>query len=158
MSSQNLIEAVMTDVQRDAMIADLAAFALKFAPYMVNLTPDEIKRLAKLKPTDVAVLDVGLTYMQQNPASITGDTNVAGLIKDIALAKQEIIVDAEMQQKANITRVSLIAVLSDGFKTVNEVYRVEKAKGRNPQNAAFLDAYGARFAHGPQTPPAPPTP
>lgn len=63
-----------------------------------------------------------------------------------------------MQQKANITRVSLIAVLSDGFKTVNEVYRVEKAKGRNPQNAAFLDAYGARFAHGPQTPPAPPTP
>ena len=148
----------MTDVQRDAMIADLAAFALKFAPYMVNLTPDEIKRLAKLKPTDVAVLDVGLTFMQQNPNSITGDTNVAGLIKDIALAKQEIIVDAEMQQKANITRVSLIAVLSDGFKTVNEVYRVEKAKGRNPQNAAFLDAYGARFAHGPQTPPAPPTP
>ena len=156
MSSQNLIEAVMTDVQRDALVADLDAFTVKFLPYTVNLTPDEIKRLAKLKPTDVAVLDVGLTYMQQNPASITGDTDVAGLIKDIALAKQEIIVDAEMQQKANITRVSLIAVLSDGFKTVNEVYRVEKAKGRNPQNAAFLDAYGARFAHGPQTPPATP--
>ena len=130
----------------------------QFYPAPSNRTPTDIKGLAKLKPTDVAVLDVGLTFMQQNPNSITGDTDVAGLIKDIALAKQEIIVDAEMQQKANITRVSLIAVLSDGFKTVNEVYRVEKAKGRNPQNAAFLDAYGARFAHGPQTPPATPPP
>lgn len=67
MSSQNLVEAVMTDVQRDAMTADLDAFTVKFLPYTVNLTPADIKGLAKLKPTDVAVLDVGLTFMQQNP-------------------------------------------------------------------------------------------
>ena len=154
--AQDLINQTMTDAQRDAMLADLAAFATKWAPYTVNLTPAQIANLAKLKPTDLAVLEVGQTFTQQNPAAISADMNVAGMNTDIALARQAIIVDADAQQKANITRNTVIAVLSDAFVACNAIYRVEKAKGRNPANAAFLDAYGARFAHG--APPAPPAP
>ena len=154
--AQDLINETMTDVQRDAMLADLAAFATKWAPYTVNLTPAQIANLAKLKPTDLALLEVGQTYSQLNPAAISADMNIGKLDTDIALARQAIIVNADAQQIANITHNTVIAVLSDAFVTCNAVYRVEKAKGRNPQNAAFLDAYGARFAHG--APPAPPAP
>jgi hypothetical protein len=31
-----------------------------------------------------------------------------------------------------------------------ELYRVQQAKGRTGKNAAFLDAFGVLFPHGPQ--------
>lgn len=63
-------------------------------------------------------------------------------------------VDAKAQQKANLTQCSLIAVMSDGFVVARQIYRIAQAEGRNPNNAAFLDAFGAHFSRNPQ--PAPP--
>ena len=154
--AQNLISQTMTNTQRDAMLADLTAFAAKFAAYEVNLTPADIARLAKIKPTDIGALELALTFAQQNPGAISGDLDIAGLNTDVTLARQVIVVDAAAQQKANTTRNTLIAALSDGRVTADAIYRVEKAKGKNPQNQAFLTAYGARYARGPHTPPATP--
>jgi hypothetical protein len=56
---------------------------------------------------------------------------------------------------------SLIACLSDDRVKTDELYRVEKAKGKNPQNANFLETYGERYGRGPQalaTPPVNPNP
>ena len=38
------------------------------------------------------------------------------------------------------------------------VCNMVKVQGRASQNQTFLDAFGTRFAKGPQTPPTPPTP
>ena len=156
--SQNLITQTMTDVQRDALLADLEAFDTKWGPYKVNLTPDQIAKLAKIKPSDIGALEIALTYAQQNPAAISADMDIAGLAEDVTLARQAIIVNAAAQQKADLTHTTIIAALSDGRVTADALYRVEKAKGKNPQNATFLEAYGARYARSPQTPPAPPAP
>lgn len=155
--AQNLISQTMTDAQRIAMLADLAAFAEKWLPYTVNLTPDQIAGMAKLNPLDIGLLEVALTFTQQNAGSLSADQNAAGLALDVPLARQAIIVDAATQQKAAMTRNTVIAIMSDAFVTANGIYRVEKAKGKNPQNETFLEAYGEHFARGPQTPP-PPTP
>lgn len=48
------------------------------------------------------------------------------------------------------------ATMTNAFVVANDICRVEKAKGKNPQNETFLEAYGAHFARGPQEPPAPP--
>jgi hypothetical protein len=153
---QNLIAATMTDAQREALLADLAAFDAKWGPFKVNLGPDQIGNIAKLSPSDIGLLEIALTFVQQNAGSISADQGAALLAQDVALARQAIIVDAAAQQKAAMTRNTLIAIMSDAFVVANGIYRVEKAKGKNPQNEAFLEAYGAHFARGPQEPPAPP--
>ena len=84
---------------------------------------------------------------------------MAELGKDIAATKQLIVVDAKAEQSAKKTRASVIAGMSDGMVKALEFHRVQKAKGRTAANATFLDAFGERFKHGPQTPPpAPPGP
>ena len=153
--AQNLISQTMTDVQRDAMLADLEAFDTKWGAYKVNLTPEQIAKLAKIKPSDIGALETALTFAQQNPGAISGDMDIAGLAQDVALARQAIIVNAAAQQKADLTHTTIIAALSDGRVTADQIYRVEKAKGKNPQNATFLEEYGQRYARGPQSPPPP---
>ena len=145
----------MTDAQRDAMLTDLSSFDTKFASYKCLLTPDQIRRLSKLSAADIALLDMAMTYAQQNPGAFGADLSLAEFGKDIALAKQIVPVDAKAHQEADLTQCSLIAVLSDGFVAARLIYRVAQAQGRTPANAAFLDAFGAHFARGPQAAPAP---
>lgn len=148
----------MTDVQRDAMLADLTAFDTKFANYKVNLTPEEIARLSRFSATDIALLDLAVTYAVQNPTALPADVNVAELQKDVALAKQVVIVNAKAQQEADISRISLIAVLSDASATARLIYRTAQAAGRTPANQTFLDSFGARFGRSGGTPPTPTPP
>lgn len=156
--SQNLIEQTMTNAQRDAMLADIEAFLLKYEAFKVNLNAEQIKRLARIKETDIAQMEAAQTFAQQNPTAIPGDVNVAGLNLDLALAHQIVLVNTRIQQAADIVRISLIAALSDGLVTSGLIYRLEQAKGRTPQNQNFLDTYGARYAHSPQPPATPPAP
>jgi hypothetical protein len=159
--SQNLIDKTMVNDDRDAMLADLVAFDTKFTPYKVNLTTDQISKLARLKETDIAQLELAYNYAVQNPTAMPGDVDVPALGRDIAVAKQLVILDGKAQQAADATHASLIAALSDGITLAGLIYRLEKAKGKTPQNQAFLEAYGARYAQGPSkptpaNPPAPP--
>jgi hypothetical protein len=155
---QNLISQVMTDAQRDAMVGDLSAFDTKFTPYKVTLSPADIRKLAKLSPSDLGLLKMALAYGEQNSANIPANVPVTELDKDIELADQLIIVDGAAQQKARHTRASLIAAMSDGFNTALRIYGIALAEGRTPDNAAFLDAFGERFKKGPEEEPPPPTP
>ena len=148
--SQNLISQTMTDVQRDAMITDLTNFDTKFNNYKCPLTPEQIRRMPKLSMADVGVLQLAVTFAQQNPTAIPGTINLTELANDLALGKQIIIVDAITQQKADMTKCSAIAALSDAYKAALDIYRIAQAQGRTPQNMTFLDEFGARFAHSPQ--------
>jgi hypothetical protein len=151
--SQNLISQAMTDVQRDAMVADLVAFETKWAPYDCPLTPTQIAGLARMSPGDIGLLDLALTFAQQNPTALPSGINLTEFAKDIALIKQVAVINAKTQQHADRTRCTMIAGMSDGFKTGRDIYRVAQAMGRTPENTAFLDAFGARFARGPQAAP-----
>jgi hypothetical protein len=154
--AQNLISQTMTDAQRDAMLADLTAFDTKYANFRCSLDPAQIRRLAKLGPSDLGLLRMALTYAQQNPNLIPGVISTTELDKDIKLVEQLIILDAATQQRANQTRCSIIAGMSDGFNTGLKIYGIAAAQGRTPENSAFLDAFGERFKKGPAEPP--PTP
>lgn len=156
--AQNLISQTMTDAQRDAMLADLTAFSTKYAAYQCPLDPAQIRRLAKLGPSDLGLLRMALTYAQQNPNLIPGMISTTELEKDIKLVEQLIVVDAATQQRANQTRCSIIAGMSDGFNASLKIYGIASAQGRTPDNAAFLDAFGERFKKGPQDPPPTPPP
>lgn len=156
--AQNLISQTMTDAQRDALLADLDAFDTKYATFKVPLTPAEIRRLAKLGPSDIGLLRLAHAYAIQNPDAVPGNVPVAEMAKDTALAEQVLQVNLKAQQKADMTRVTLIAAMSDAFKTALRLYGLAQAQGRTPETAEFLDAFGERFAKGPQEPPpTPPT-
>ena len=154
--AQNLISQTMTNTQKDAMLADLTAFDTKFIPYKVDLTPEDIGHLAKISEADMAVLQLALTFAQANTGVIPGNIPVTEFASDLALAGQLSPIKAMAEQKADMVATSQIAALSDAYKTALAIYNVVKAQGRTPQNQTFLDTFGARFAHGPQTPPAPP--
>ena len=156
--TQNLISQTMTDVQRDAMIGDLTAFGTKFDAYKVELTPDEIAKLARISETGLPELELAQAYAQQNPAAIPGNVNLTEFAKDLALARQIMQVKTRLTQLLDYVATALIAALSDSYKTALLIYNIAKAQGRTPQNQTFLDAFGTRFAKGPQTPPTPPTP
>ncbi len=156
--AQNLISQTMTDVQRDAMLGDLGAFDTKFANYKVQLSPDEIAKLARISEDSIAVLELGQTYAQQNPNSIPASVDLVEFGKDIALARQIVQIKLRLIQLLDFVSTALIAVLSDAYKTALLIYNLAQAQGRTPQNQAFIDAFGKRFAKGPQQPPAnPPT-
>jgi hypothetical protein len=155
--AQNLISQVMTDAQRDAMLADLTAFDTKYANYKVQLDATQKKKLAKLGPSDIGLLRLALTYAQQNPNLIPAVISTTELDKDIKLVEQLIVLDAATQQRANQTRTSIITAMSDGFNAGLKIYAIAMAQGRNPDNEAFLDAFGERFKKGPSEEP-PPTP
>lgn len=155
--SQNLISQVMSDAQLAAMLADLDAFITKYGNYICLLTPEQIRHLAKLDATDIGLLEIAETFAGQNPGSIPSDVSVAEMSTDIALAKKLAQLEAKSEQVANLVRCSLIACMSDGFAAARKIYRVEVAKGRTAANAAFLDAFGARFGRGPQQPQPPQT-
>ena len=156
--SQNLISQVMTDVQRDAMLADLTGFDTKFENYKVPLDPEEVAKLARFGESDIAELENAQTYAQQNPGAIPGNVNLVEFAKDIALARQIVQIKLRLIQLLDYVSTSLIVVLSDGYKTALLIYNIAKAQGRTPQNQAFIDSFGARFARGPQPPPANPNP
>jgi hypothetical protein len=153
--AQNLISQTMTDAQRDAMLADLTAFDTKYMAFKCPLDPGQIRRLAKLGPSDLGLLKMALAYAQQNPNNIPAMISTAELDKDIKLVEQLIAVDTATQQRANNTRCSIIAGMSDGFNTSLSIYAIAQAQGRTPDNSAFLDAFGERFKKGPAEPPAP---
>ncbi len=77
--------------------------------------------------------------------------------KDIALARQLPQIEAKAEKVADLVRCSLIATMSDAFAESRKIYRVGKAKGQTPANAAFLEAYGEHFGRGPQEPTTPTT-
>ncbi len=156
--AQNLISQVMTDVQRDAMLADLTGFDTKFESYKVAIEAEDIAKLARFGEGGLAELEMAQTYAQQNPGAIPGNVNLVEFGKDIALARQIIQIKLRLQQLLDYVTTSLIVVLSDGYKTALLIYNIAKAQGRTPQNEAFIDAFGARFARGPQPPPANPNP
>ena len=124
--------------------------------YKCPLEPDQIRGLAKLGPSDLGLLRMALAYAQQNPTLVPGNVSATELDKDIKLVEQLIVLDAATQQRANQTRCSIIAGMSDGFNTGLKLYAIASAQGRTPDNSAFLDAFGERFKKGPQEPP--PTP
>lgn len=148
--SQNLISETMTDVQRDALIGFLSAFEIDFADFVCLLTPAQIRHLAKLDQSDLALLEVAMSYATQNPGAVPSDVNVAELAKDIALARQLAPIVAKTERVFDLVRCSLIATLSDGFAVARQLYRLERAKGHTPANSAFLDAFGAHFGRGPR--------
>lgn len=148
---QNLISQTTTDGQRDAMLTVLTAFAIKFTNYVVNLTPEDIAGLAKFKAADIGALETGQTFAQHPPSAISADMTIGELNMDVALARQLILLLAA-EQKADLIRTILIACLSNGRVKPDELYRVEKAKGKNPQDATSLETCGERRARGPQTP------
>lgn len=155
---QNLISQVMTDVQRDAMLADLTGFDTKFANYKIELEPDDIAKLARINESAIGALETAQTYAQQNPGAIPGSVNLVEFGKDIALARQIIQIKLRLIQLLDYVSTALIVTLSDAYKTALLIYNIAKAQGRTPQNEAFLDAFGERFARGPQQPPANPNP
>ena len=148
----------MTDVQRDAMFADLNGFDLKFANYKIELEPEETAKLARINESGIAELEMAQTYTQQNPTAIPGSVNLVEFGKDIALARQIVQIKLRLIQLLDYFSTALIVVLSDAYKTARLIYNIAKAQGRTPQNEAFIDAFGARFARGPQQPPANPNP
>ena len=154
--AQNLISQTMTDAQRDAMFSDLGAFETKFENYKVDLRPDQIAKLNRFAETGIAELEMAETYAQQNPGAIPANVPLAEFSKDIALARQIVQVKLRLIQLLDFVTTALIAVLSDAYTTALLIYNTAKAQGRTPQNQAFIDAFGARFAKGPQTPPPPP--
>jgi hypothetical protein len=156
--AQNLISAVMTDAQKAALIADLDAFATKWAPYKIPLSTQQIVGLSKIVPEDLALLELAAAFAEQNAASLPSDIGLDELNKDIALARQENEVLTRMEQEHGAVRGSMIGVLSDGFVKAREIYRITKTRGRTPANAEFLDRFGARFKGGGGTAPSPTPP
>ena len=146
----------MTDVQREAMSADLTGFESKFENYKVAMDPDEIAKLARFNESAIAELELAQTYTQQNPGVMPASVNLVEFGKDIALARQIIQLKLRLIQLLDYVSTALIATLSDSYKTALLIYNIAKAQGRTPQNQAFLDAFGQRFAKGPQAPATPP--
>jgi hypothetical protein len=153
---QNLISQTMTNEQLKALLDDLKAFKTKFEGFRCLLTPTQIRHLSKLDSADIGLLEIAQSHAQQNPGSLPADIDITELNKDIALVRQLAQVEVMAEQVSDLVRCSLIATMSDTFAAARQMYRVEKAKGQTPTNAAFLEAFGHHFGRGPQPPVTPP--
>ena len=139
----------LTDPQTTAINAGFAAVNTAFVPFVCNLKNTDIPHIKKLSPAHIAALKEALTFMQQNPGEIAANTDVAGYSAKVDSAESMMELKAQSEQLDNQFGNTLIGMFADGFDQARELYRMQKAKGRTGQNAAFLDAFGTLFPQGP---------
>jgi hypothetical protein len=154
--TQNLIDATLTDTQRDAILTDLSDAQTKMADSSNSLTPDDRRNLAKIEPADLALLEQALQFAQQNPSAVPADLDIPALATDIALARQYVPICAKANQTAELASDSCMSALSDGYVAALDIYRVAKAINTSGQYDSFVQAFGQRFLRRSRRQPTPP--
>ncbi len=152
------ISAVLSDADRDAILAKLRE-AWGLMPFLINLTPDEMKTLPKMGEKSVSFVEKSLDYAKANPNLIPPYLDAGELIKDVILVKQLQPIQNLLNEFFDAVEGTYTAVGSEAYVESLTFYNtVRDASKRNvPGSEAIYQDLRKRFPGRPvaQKAPAP---
>lgn len=136
MSSDNRISAVLSDEDVAAVQAAVGAIRAKL-PFLVTLSAQERKELAKMGPKSVGFDEKCATYMGNRPEFVPGFVDPAEVLKDRTLRAQLLRFAAELETLAGSVDDTLHLVSS-------EVWMADLAYYQSVREAAHRGRDGAQ--------------
>lgn len=151
---QNLVSLNISPADLTAMDGAITTLEQKFAG-LVDLTPDQRKKLSKMGDASEAFCRQTLTVLAQNPNVLPGSFNLAESQADLANIDKLRPLFTRLQalmEKADDTEMALG---SDVMSAALEGYALVKVAGKGQGLDALRQQMSARFARGPKKPKTP---
>jgi len=151
------ISAAITPAQKATIKANIAAIAA-LLPFLVNLTPQQRKRLFKMGPKSVSYAQLALQIAQNNPGILPANFDVNEYAKDVALTIDLLDIDTVVKPLAEGISDTSVAVGSEVMAQSNRVYDIVKVAAKGDSN---MDALRKQLAEryknqgGKKKPPTP---
>jgi hypothetical protein len=136
---------VFNDADRAAVLAAIGTIREKL-PFLVDLSPEEEKELAKMGAKRRAMVKRAVTFVQQNPTVIPETFEKPEFLQDWALFQQMAPVVAEVMKLQELVDDTMKALSADLYASALTVYLLAKAAGRGEGLDALLDLMGNSFA------------
>jgi hypothetical protein len=157
MSDQNLISATLSSADRDAALADLAAFDAKL-PFLLGLSVTDRVELQKMGNTRRAFVEQTVNIAAQNPQVFPASFDVAEFQKDMDLYLQLAPIMDAIQLRYEKVNDTMLAVGSDLYTAALEAYGYIKSAGKSQGLDALRQQLKSSRQRAPQaksqTPPA----
>lgn len=149
----NRVSATLSDADRDAVLAAINTIKSKL-PFLVDLSPDDRRTLAKMGDKSRAFVDKAFQAAQQNPTALPGAFDIGEFEKDNALFQQLMQIAPAMTQLTEKFDDTTMALGADLFAEALTVYGFLKAAGKGAGLDDLRASLGQRFARASK--PAPP--
>lgn len=144
MAYQNISAALPAD-DVDAIKAALSLIQTKL-PFLINLTPEERRRLCKMGDKSFAFVNNSLTAAQSNPSVLPTGFDVTEFARGYELSTALMEVLLGLKQLTEQVDDTLMAVGSEAMTSSLDVYEYVKAAARRqPGLKAVADQLGDRF-------------
>ena len=152
MSDQNLVSATLSDADRDAAIADLAAFEAKLT-FLLGLSIADRIELAKMGNTRRAFVEQALLIATQNAQVLPASFNLAEFQGDMDLYHQLAPVMEALEHTREKVNDTIMALGSDLYSAALEAYSYIKSAGKSQGLDALRQQLKASRQRAPKTTP-----
>ena len=121
MASQNLVSGVLTDETLSTALAGIQSLT-ESMNFLISLSPDERRRITKLKGGHVDFVREIRDVCNQNPGFLPRQFDLEEFDRDVALANQLDQVETALSTLARQMEDTLMAVRSDMYSSALEAY------------------------------------
>jgi len=155
--NQNLVSSTLAATAVTNINAALAAIRTNL-PFLINLTPEDRKRLAHAASSGQGVIQDSLTFAAQHPEALPATFDAAEFAKDGALLASFGPIAASIAALAEDVSDTMVGLQSDLYAEFLDVYAFAKANNRGGAYNSYVDSVKGRFARSPKAKTPPPNP
>lgn len=150
MTRQNKISAILPPDAKTAVLKAATDIKTKM-PFLLTLTPGEIKSLIKLSKGHLPFVDKAYSLVMEHPEILTRVFDIEEFKRDYMLMKDMSGIAAQMAELSQTINDTLTAVESDVMVAALEIYTSAKAaKDHTPGIKAVTDEMGKYFKKSPR--------
>jgi hypothetical protein len=142
---ENRVSASLNDADRQAVLAAVQTIRQKL-PFLVDLTPDERRKLPKMGDTGRAFVERALTVATQNPDILPRSFDVDEFRRDAELLAALQPVAAALAQLQELVEDTLLEVSGEAYASALAVYGYARAGGQGAALDGLLEGMAQRFA------------
>ena len=117
-------------------------------PFLITLSVAERRSLPKVNEATQGLIFASQNFVNQHPEALPASFNTAEFLKDAALVAPLTQANAAVAQLATDLEDTLMALFSDAYSEVLDVYAFAKANNRSGAYDNYLATIKGRFAHG----------
>lgn len=142
---ENRVSASLSEADRQAVLAAVQTIRQKL-PFLIDLSPDERRKLPKMGDTGRAFVERALTVAEQNPNILPRSFDVDEFRRDAELYAALQPVAAALGQLYELVDDTLLEVSGEAYASALAVYGYARAGGQGAALDGLLDGMAQRFA------------
>ena len=145
----NRISATLTGTDREAVMDAIATIKEKL-PFLLNLSLEERKGLAKMGDKSHAFVTKALEVATQNPDFLPRAFDLTEMRRDVQLFEAMYPIVVALSQLQGLIDDTYMAVGSEAYSSALTVYTYAKASGEGGGLETIVEELGQRFARKPR--------